>query len=137
MGIVALREVEIRRVGKDGKGERTDIYIAGQVRRADDTFDVVRVIVEVKGCWHEELKKAMRTQLTDPYLHENDCSHGIYLVGWFNCEKWDKTDTRRDKSRKWSLDEAKNYFATQSDALSDSENTIQSFVLNCAWSDGP
>ena len=40
-----------------------------------------RVIVEAKGCWNKDLKTAMRDQLRDRYLKENQCSHGLYVVG--------------------------------------------------------
>jgi hypothetical protein len=89
-GIIVNREVQIHR------GERTDLHVdavAGD--RSDATYRKITVIVECKGCWHRELDNAMETQLVGQYLRENQCQHGIYLVGWFNCESWDKQDARR------------------------------------------
>ena len=79
-GIMALREVEIKRSqGEGGKqGERTDIYVAGFV---PFNKEHVRVTIEVKGCWHREVNKAMKAQLLERYLTESKSDHGIYLVG--------------------------------------------------------
>ena len=54
---------------------------------------------EVKGCWNRELKHAMKTQLVDRYLKDNQCQHGLYLIGWFNCEQWDNKDRREGQVR--------------------------------------
>lgn len=75
-GIVCLREVEISR-GYAEPGERTDIYVAATI---EDSHDVLRTIVDVKGCWHAELQTAMWSQLKDRYLHENDCDREVYLA---------------------------------------------------------
>lgn len=129
-GIVALREVEIRR-GNDGKGERTDIYVAAViVRSLPETLATVRVIVEVKGCWHSELKTAMKSQLRDRYLEENDCEHGIYMVGWFSCESWNRGDSRRGKSPKWMIEKAREFFEEQQRVLSTDTAQLSSFVMD-------
>jgi hypothetical protein len=41
----------------------------------------------------------MESQLAGRYLRDNQCQHGIYLVGWFTSDKWDDKDYRR---RRWS-----------------------------------
>ena len=131
-GIVALREVEIRR-GYDAEGERTDIYIAAAVPalRAG-TFETVRVIIEVKGCWHADLKTAMESQLKNRYLRNNDCEHGIYLVGWFECPAWSKADSRRGRTPGWNVTEANGFFEKQAAALSDAGNEIVACVLDAS-----
>ena len=113
-GIVTLREVEIRR-GNDTKGERTDIYVIATVQgQQPGRFVNVRVIVEVKGCWHDELQTAMETQLKNRYLKSNDCKHGIYVIGWFLCDAWDDNDSRKKKTLKWDLLKAREFFDSQS-----------------------
>lgn len=129
-GIVAMREVEIsRRQGIGGKpGERTDIYVAGIVNR---TNELIRVVIEVKGCWHENVLGAMKEQLVDRYLKDKDYC-GIYLIGWFDCHQWDGKDPRRKKIPNLTLKEARNEFDRQANSLSKNGKTIKSFVLNCA-----
>ncbi len=56
-------------------------------KKNDGILDQVRVITELKGFWHPEVKTAMETQLRDRYLRENQCGHGLYLVMWFLCDK--------------------------------------------------
>ena len=129
-GIIALREVEIRRShGKGGRlGERTDIYVAGVSLNQEH----IRVTIEVKGCWHPEVNKAMKTQLFNRYLNESGCAHGIYLVGWFSCNQWDKRDSRKNKISAKDIEEATKKFDKQAKKLSTDEKMIKSFILNCA-----
>ena len=133
-GVIALREVEIRRGRAGIPGERTDIHVTGVVQSGDGTFESVRVIIESKGCWHSELLTAMETQLVDRYLHENECQHGLYLVGWFNCDQWDADDHRRSRAPAWSVDHAREHFEGQAHALSNVDRSIRSVVLRCGLS---
>ena len=131
-GIVSLREVEIRR-GNGSTGERTDLYVIASVFGTDPgMFDTVRVIVEVKGCWHAELRTAMEAQLKSRYLRDNDCVCGIYLVGWFACDAWTTADTRQKHTPKWTLTEATDFFASQSKAFSDDGAYLKSVVIDAA-----
>ena len=126
-GIVMAREVQTRR------GEKTDIHVTAVVLGLSiGTLEQVRVIIEVKGCWHRELKTAMVTQLVDRYLKDYDCDHGIYLVGWYVCEQWDKDDPRKTATPKWSLQEARQFFDDQAQELSATGLSIRAVVLNTA-----
>lgn len=129
--IVALREVEIRRrQGKEGSpGERTDIYVAGLVA---GTRRPVKVIIEVKGCWHREVNEAMETQLLNRYLNETGIDHGIYLVGWYCCHQWDKTDTRKNKTSVDTLGDARKKLEAQASLLSSNGKIIKTCVVNCS-----
>ena len=132
-GIVAAREVEIRRGEGSGIGEETDIHVTAIIPGlSEGNYEHVHVIIEVKGCWHQELKSAMKNQLVDRYLKDNDCNHGIYLVGWYVCEQWEKEDSRNAKTPKWSLEEARQFFEKQARTLSASGYCIRSVVLNTA-----
>ena len=53
-----------------------------------------------------ELNDAMETQLLEQYLKDNDCQHGLYLVGWFNCDQWDPKDYRRKRAPNISIADA-------------------------------
>jgi hypothetical protein len=133
-GIVALREVEIRRGRGKTPGEETDIHITGVIEGLTlGSHDTVRVIIETKGCWNPALKTAMKTQLVDRYLKDNDCQHGLYLVGWYHCPQWDSSDSRNARSHKWTIEEARHCFAKQAADYSDAQTTVRSLVLNCAF----
>jgi hypothetical protein len=127
-GIILHREVEIRR------GEKTDIYVDAVVpNSAAGVYDRVSVIIEVKGCWNKkDLDTAMKTQLVGRYLKNNRCQYGLYLIGWFNCEKWDKSDTRKQSAPKYSLEEARQKFNEQAAELSQQGVQVRAYVLNAA-----
>jgi predicted NACHT family NTPase len=132
-GIIVNREVEIRRGEGEGKGERTDIHVNAVMRnQCTEVYDSITVIIEVKGCWNPDLNHAMKTQMMDRYLKDNRCQHGLYLVGWFNCDQWDDNDPRKQQSRKISIDEARSRFDTQAVELSQQSTRIKAFVMNTA-----
>ena len=83
-GVICNREVQIHR------GERTDIHVDAVVPgQKNGSYGTESVIIEVKGCWNSGLDRAMEEQLVGRYLQDNRCQHGLYLVGWFNCDLWD------------------------------------------------
>ena len=132
-GVVVNREVQIRRGEGNGLGERTDIRIDAVVRdaRVEDP-SVLTVIVEVKGCWHSELDTAMGTQLVGRYLKDNACRHGLYLVGWYNCQQWDSADPKCRASAGLEIDEIKEQLRVQAESLSVADLELRAFVLNAA-----
>ncbi|MBD2393585.1 hypothetical protein H6G11_04855 [Cyanobacterium aponinum FACHB-4101] len=131
-GIIANREVELRPSHGNAKGERTDIHVDAIIKCNGKIDGCITVIIEVKGCWHEELNEAMKTQLVDRYLKDNTCKHGIYLIGWFNCSQWDNQDYRKRKTPKITLEDAKAKFDQQAKDLCVSGVNIKAFVLNTA-----
>jgi hypothetical protein len=132
-GIVANREVEIRRGEGDAQGERTDIRIDAIApgRRPED-FARITVTVETKGCWNRRVRTDMEHQLRDRYLAENACHHGLYLVGWFICPQWDPDDDRNKRTPKMTREEAQRQFDDQAARLSQSPFCIKALVLNTA-----
>lgn len=132
-GVVALREVEIRRGGGPDKGQRTDIHVTGVIPGlVEGSFDQVRVIIEVKGSWHQEVDTAMKSQLVDRYLRDNQCRHGVYVVGWYHCSQWDRASSTYKRSRNESLEAAQQRFADQAKGLSGESLSIKAVVLNVA-----
>ena len=105
-GIIVNREVQIRR------GQKTDIHIDAVNPNMSGVLDIIRAIIEVKGCWNQELDTAMESQLVKRYLLENQCPNGLYLVGWFKCEKW-SDDYRKRDCPKYSFENAKEQFTQQ------------------------
>ena len=100
--------------------------------QCNEVYDSITVIIEVKGCWHQELNLAMKTQLVDRYLKDNRCKHGLYLIGWFNCPQWDNKNSRKQQSPKISIEEARKQFDAQAAELSQQSTRIKAFVMNTA-----
>jgi hypothetical protein len=131
-GIVANREVEIRRGEGKAEGERTDIHIdALAAGLRPNEYDRISVIIEAKGCWNRKVNEDMEGQLRDRYLHDNQCRHGLYLVGWFMCDQWDRKDDRRGRTPKMTAAEAQSQFDAQARTLSGSVQ-LRAVVLNAA-----
>ena len=132
-GLAVHREVEIRPGEGDAEGERTDIIIEASIpgRRLEER-DTVSVTVEVKGSWNNELKTALANQLRDRYLADTYCRHGLYLVGWYYCDQWDKDEWRYKNSPKWQAAEAELFFQQQAASESIDDRIIKAFVLNAA-----
>ena len=130
-GIVINREVEIRRSPGAPIGERTDIRVEAITPTGrTNEVDKVSVIIETKGCWNDELSEAMRTQLKERYLKEGFCSHGLYLVGWFACAKWDTSDRRKSRSERLGLDTLHEQLRNQAETLSQHGTLIKPYILD-------
>jgi hypothetical protein len=100
-GIFANREVEISRVPGAPVGQRTDILVNAVRRRADgEQFDPIAAVIETKGCWNDELFTALEEQLFRVYMIRLRAQAGIYLVAWFDTDKWDPEDGRRHRTPK-------------------------------------
>lgn len=114
-GVVLNREVVIRKGEGKGRGERTDVHVDAIVPGSTpEAYETASMIVEAKGCWNPELDTAMEGQLIGRYLKDNpQCSHGLYLVGWYNCDQWDDQDYRKKRSPNLSIDEARERFEEQ------------------------
>jgi len=122
---IVNREPEIRR------GKETDIRVDALLpRRPGEAPHRITVIVEVKGCWHKELKTAMQSQLVGQYMRPNGVEDGLYLVGWFNCKKWN--DGRQKSAPKMSVDEARDFFNRQAAELSQDGLNVKAVVLDTA-----
>ena len=126
-GIILNREVQIH------IKERTDIHVdAVAPDPRSKELDQLKVIIEAKGCWNREIKTAMETQLVNRYLKDNDCRHGIYLVGWFLCGAWSKRDSRRRAVEFKSLNVLNDYLTQQACRLSRDRNQIRAVVLDAS-----
>ncbi|MGK9232209.1 hypothetical protein KXS07_10455 [Inquilinus limosus] len=130
-GIVVNREVEIGRVPGAPIGTRTDIRVDAIRRNSDgEPFDKITAVIETKGSWNAALMTAMKTQLRNDYLTRLGAPVGIYLVGWFDKPKWDKSDSRRAKSPPWDAAEAQQQLDAVAAALPAGFD-IRAVVLDC------
>ncbi len=128
-GVIVNREVEVRRPSSKGLGERTDIQVDAVVQKPRQNQTArITCVIESKGCWNPELDTAMETQLRHKYLRKGGCRHGLYLVGWFNCDKWDKEDRR--KPPEITIEEACAQFDRQAAEVSQGGFVIKAFVLD-------
>jgi hypothetical protein len=96
-------------------------------------INVLTVVVEVKGCWNPETLHAMETQLADRYMKHNSFSCGLYIVGWYMCEKWTDTDYRKKVVCKKTQAELEEFLARQANKVereAASMIVIKSFILD-------
>ena len=134
-GVIASREVQIRRTRGTRPGECNDIHIDA-VARGDvpGRYKQLSVVVEVKGCWNPEAPTAMKDQLRDRYLLESHCQHGLYLVGWYLCDQWTRSDPRKAATTRIlgsnSLEAVRQFFDAQAQALSNDVVRLRSLVLD-------
>ena len=95
---VTNREPQVTKLrGEPGTGTRVDLLVqAPAPGPARDGHDL-SVHIEVKPNWSKELMSALPTQLAGKYLSvAGGRTHGIFLVGWYVCDRWaDTRDARR------------------------------------------
>jgi len=130
LGIIVSREVEINR--KDYVDLRIDCISQYGNHQTIESFSV---IIEVKPTWNKELNTSMKEQLFDRYLSDISCQYGVYLIGWFNCDKWSKQDYRKSDAQTYTkdfstLETAKNHFEIEAKKISQLKKKVKSFVLN-------
>ena len=80
--------------------------------------------------WRRAFQIAMKERLVDRYLKDNECRHGLYVVGWFSCDRWDDGDYRKTDAPRWPIEEARQRFATQTREYSSEDTYVESFVLD-------
>jgi hypothetical protein len=130
-GIFANREVEISRAPGAPVGQRTDVLVNAVRRQPDgEQFDPIAAVIETKGCWNSELFTALEEQLFRDYMIRLRAQAGIYLVGWFDTEKWDPEDSRRGRVPKITMVEAKQRLDRQAAALPEGF-VVRPVVLEC------
>jgi hypothetical protein len=81
-GAVVNREVQVTRLQTSGVGQRADLVV--QAQAANQLGRVLRVVIEVKGCWNKEIVDALERQLAERYLRQWPGSAGLFLVAWFD-----------------------------------------------------
>jgi len=130
-GIIVNREVQIRPALGIESGQRSDILVEAAVPGGMGRFaDIVTMIIEIKGCWHNELKTAMKTQLVERYLRDNSCQCGLYVVGWYQCDSWDNDDDRKKKCLKTNIEGLSQYLRDQASSLSRENLFLEARVLD-------
>ncbi len=137
-GAIVNREVQVRSHNPKGMGERTDILIELSTPvKAGKRQSILRLVIEVKGCWNAELLTAPATQLRDNYMKAYDATFGIYLVMWFMCNRWTKDDHRKSDTRRLvpgeTFEACVNAVADACSTASVDAASITPFVIDCAY----
>jgi len=126
--VVVNREVLVRQTSPSGAGNRVDLLVeatalpgvpSAAMAAAEPGFHAVHVVIEVKGCWNDQLLTAMRDQLVHDYLPEASARHGVYVVGWYPIEQWnDPDDQRRTVTARRDRDQTASQLQRQATDLS-------------------
>jgi hypothetical protein len=126
-GVVVNREVVIR------SSERTDIHVDAISKQPRNVaYEIVKVIIEVKGCWNRDLRQSMETQLVNRYLRENSSHHGLYVVGWYSCDQWHASDYRKGDVCFANIEEASEFLKQQAGSLSSDGNHIRVLIIDAS-----
>jgi hypothetical protein len=128
--VLATRGVKMTHEVKIREGQFVDIYVSAVTSNSQQRL--ISLIIEVKGCWHKELKTALDTQLSMRYLKDNESHFGIYLVVWFLCDEWDgRQDDRKQSTPHKSLSEIRKFLEDQASAVTaNSQSKIRALVLD-------
>ena len=125
--VVINREVQIRRKLCEGgePGSRTDLWV--QASNADG--HTLTLCIEVKCSWNESAKHALETQLFKKYMGEGRASHGILLLGWYDCKGEDKKNASKTLKNVWkNRDVATSELAQQAARYTN----ILTTIINCS-----
>ncbi|MBM0255515.1 hypothetical protein [Micromonospora sp. 4G55] len=130
-GIVVNREVQVTRLRTSGIGQRVDLLV--QALAPADSDRVLRVVIEVKGNWNDEIKDALESQLVERYLAKWTGATGIFLVAWFDPAHGAKPGTwRRDPIRGKQAALAANLADRAARATAESGHIVRAVVLDCS-----
>jgi hypothetical protein len=69
-------------------------------------------------------------------LQPEGLRHGVYCVGWFNCDQWDPNDPRKRQAPDMSLAEARRHFEEQAATLTTGGVSVRAFVLDASLRQG-
>jgi len=130
-GGVVNREVQVVRLNTSGIGQRTDILV--EVPAAGVTDRVLRVVVEVKGCWNEEVPTALQAQLVDTYLARWRDAAGLFLVAWFDPAHGAKRGTWLKDPVRNSREALKTFLSDQAEAATArGDHVVRALTLDCS-----
>jgi hypothetical protein len=106
-GVAVNQEVLVKPTDAKGSGLQPDILIEAVATRSPSygpgTF---RVAAELKGSWHDDVLTAQDDQLASQYLPETNTKVGLYIVGWYPLDQWDRNDGPRKKAQRHKSAEA-------------------------------
>ncbi|MEU6837390.1 hypothetical protein ABZ941_19295 [Streptomyces rubiginosohelvolus] len=134
--VAVNREVLIHPTDPYGAGDRTDLLVEAMPSPGDDpnitASGSVKLVIEVKGSWNDEVPTSQVQQLAGRYLPEAGTDVGIYIVGWYPIELWDATgDNRKTQAKKLQLDTLLVHLLDQAASLSQAGGVhVRPMVIN-------
>lgn len=132
-GAVVNREVQIRRkLFPEGEpGARTDVWVQAL---DSESKEPLTLCIEVKCNWNQEGKNALRAQLLEKYMMPRGAGAGILLLCWFDCPKWDSSDSRKNKrSPVWpDMETARLALEAQAETERQKGSLISAVVIDCS-----
>lgn len=128
---VVNREVQVERLATRGVGRRTDILV--EVPSVGGVDRVLRVVIEVKGCWNKEVPTALQAQLVDTYLQGWPGAAGLYLIAWFDPAHGGKRGTWLGDVHRSSREALQPFLEQQARAATDAGgHVVRAVVLDCS-----
>jgi hypothetical protein len=131
--IISDREVQIRPGMGPDRAQLTDLLVTAVPFNAEGAAGTpVSVVVEVKGAWNDGVLTDMDAQLCKRYLQGDQHNFGIYVVGYFTCQAWNRLEDGRRKSGASNMDilvlEAR--LREQAKSLSSQQRRVEAVVLD-------
>lgn len=128
--VIVNREVQILRPGLDGR--RTDVHVQAGSAMSTGEPEPLTVIVECKGCWNREMPTGLDSQLVSKYLATPGRSAGIYLIGYFDCSRWNHKMRPGREHTSHELADVMAEHARIADLAAARESVpVTAFVLDC------
>lgn len=125
-GMIINREVQLNRGINGDPGSRTDIWINVYSKDRESKYSLC---LEVKGSWNPSAPAAMKEQLVDKYMGAGGADAGIYLVGWFDSEKYPQQRNMWKNNR----EEANRDLGVQVQELHQQEPLLAELIINCDY----
>lgn len=130
-GVIVNREVQIRRLKPTGIGQRSDLLV--QTRAAGSTDRILRVVIEAKGCWNNEVSDALETQLVERYLKPIAAAAGLFLVAWFDSGHGSRAGTWKNDPTRGNHDALlANVQERAAAAAEQTGRNIRAVVIDCS-----
>lgn len=123
--IATNREVE------NMPGSKTDLLVQySRSSGATAGSSRLSVVTEVKAAWHDDVRTAIDKQLANRYLKDTEVTHGLYLVLWFNGDRWDSDDSRSKKAARRNLESLRTELTSKAETLSDEHRKVAVTLLD-------
>jgi hypothetical protein len=116
-----------------------DLLVEVMVPSGTGGGDRISVVCEVKGCWNRDLMTSQKNQLLKQYMQQEGYTHGIYIVAFFDGERWEpqNRNSRHSKNRRHTLESLTIELSKQAEQLSVDGKTIRAVVLDLNFKNGP
>jgi hypothetical protein len=130
--IATNREVE------NVPGSKTDLLVQYLYSNGSPSVSSrLSIVIEVKAAWHSDVQTAIDKQLANRYLTDSAVNYGLYLVLWFNGDRWDPVDSRSGKAARRNLCSLSSELTRKAATLSDEYRKVAVVVLDTSLPPAP